>query len=123
MPKAAGKWNTYEITAQGLHLVVVLNGQKTVDVQDLKACWRVRQRFNMARAGQISARCRSSRCRQDRVPGRGAALERCTAIQRSQAKPALGLDPRVDAGPRREDASKQEPARGLVLIPIRTVRP
>ena len=34
MPKAAGKWNTYEITAQGSHLVVVLNGQKTVDVQD-----------------------------------------------------------------------------------------
>jgi 3-keto-disaccharide hydrolase len=34
MPKAAGKWNTYEITAQGPHLVVVLNGQKTADVQD-----------------------------------------------------------------------------------------
>jgi hypothetical protein len=36
MPKAAGKWNTYEITAQGSHLVVVLNGQKTADVQDSK---------------------------------------------------------------------------------------
>jgi Domain of Unknown Function (DUF1080) len=36
MPKAAGKWNTYEITAQGSHLVVVLNGEKTVDVQDSK---------------------------------------------------------------------------------------
>lgn len=36
MPKAAGKWNTYEITAQGPHLVVVLNGQKTVDTQDSK---------------------------------------------------------------------------------------
>jgi hypothetical protein len=36
MPKAAGKWNTYEITAQGSHLVVVLNGQKTVDAQDSK---------------------------------------------------------------------------------------
>jgi hypothetical protein len=34
MPKAGGKWNTYEITAQGPHLVVVLNGQKTADVQD-----------------------------------------------------------------------------------------
>jgi hypothetical protein len=34
MPKAAGKWNTYEITAQGSHLVVVLNGQKTVDIED-----------------------------------------------------------------------------------------
>jgi len=36
MPKAAGKWNTYEITAQGPHLVVVLNGQKTADAQDAK---------------------------------------------------------------------------------------
>jgi hypothetical protein len=36
MPKAGGKWNTYEITAQGPHLVAVLNGQKTADVQDSK---------------------------------------------------------------------------------------
>ena len=36
MPKAAGKWNTYEITAQGPHFIVVLNGQKTVDAQDSK---------------------------------------------------------------------------------------
>ncbi len=36
MPKAAGKWNVLEITAQGPHLVVALNGQKTVDVQDSK---------------------------------------------------------------------------------------
>lgn len=36
MPKAAGKWNTYEITVKGPHLVVVLNGTKTVDVQDSK---------------------------------------------------------------------------------------
>ena len=34
MPKAAGKWNTYEITAQGPHMVIVLNGEKTADVQD-----------------------------------------------------------------------------------------
>jgi hypothetical protein len=34
MPKAAGKWNTYEITVVGDHFVVVLNGQKTVDVTD-----------------------------------------------------------------------------------------
>jgi hypothetical protein len=34
MPKAAGKWNTYEITARGSHLVIVLNGQKTADVED-----------------------------------------------------------------------------------------
>jgi hypothetical protein len=31
MPKAAGKWNTYEITAKGPEFSVVLNGQKTVD--------------------------------------------------------------------------------------------
>src|ERR1700709_38182 len=36
MPKAARKGNNSEITAQGSHLVVVLNGQKTVDVQDSK---------------------------------------------------------------------------------------
>jgi len=35
-PKAGGKWNTYEITMQGPRLVLVLNGQKTVDVQDAK---------------------------------------------------------------------------------------
>ena len=34
MPKAGGKWNTYEITARGDHLVVVLNGVKTADVRD-----------------------------------------------------------------------------------------
>ncbi len=33
---AAGKWNTYEIRAQGTHLEVTLNGVKTVDVQDSK---------------------------------------------------------------------------------------
>jgi hypothetical protein len=36
MPKAGGKWNTYDITMRGNHLVVVLNGQKTVDTQDAK---------------------------------------------------------------------------------------
>jgi hypothetical protein len=37
MPKAAGKWNVYEITAKGSALTVVLNGQKTVDgAQDAK---------------------------------------------------------------------------------------
>ena len=36
MPKAGGKWNTYEITMQGTRLVLVLNGQKTIDVQDSK---------------------------------------------------------------------------------------
>lgn len=36
MPKAGGHWNTYEITAKGDRLVLVLNGTKTVDVRDGK---------------------------------------------------------------------------------------
>jgi hypothetical protein len=36
MPKAGGKWNTFEITAKGPQLTVVLNGVKTVDIQDSK---------------------------------------------------------------------------------------
>ena len=36
MLKAGGKWNTYEINAQGPHMVVTLNNVKTVDVQDTK---------------------------------------------------------------------------------------
>ena len=31
---AGGKWNTYDITVQGDHIVVVLNGIKTVDIHD-----------------------------------------------------------------------------------------
>ena len=34
MPKAAGKWNTFLITAQGPNLKVEFNGQQTVDVTD-----------------------------------------------------------------------------------------
>ena len=33
---AGGKWNTLEITAQGSHLTVTLNGTKTVDANDSK---------------------------------------------------------------------------------------
>lgn len=36
MPKAGGQWNTFEITAKGPHLIVIMNGNKTVDVQDSK---------------------------------------------------------------------------------------
>jgi 3-keto-disaccharide hydrolase len=36
MQKAGGKWNAYEITARGNRLMVVLNGQTTVDVEDSK---------------------------------------------------------------------------------------
>ncbi|MDR2213592.1 MAG: DUF1080 domain-containing protein [Pseudomonadales bacterium] len=31
---AAGQWNTYDITVQGDHLVIVLNGVTTVDIHD-----------------------------------------------------------------------------------------
>ena len=34
MPKAGGRWNTYEITARGDHLVIVLNGVITADIRD-----------------------------------------------------------------------------------------
>jgi hypothetical protein len=36
MPKAGGKWNTYEITADGSRLTLVLNGITTVDISDDK---------------------------------------------------------------------------------------
>ena len=36
MPKAGGKWNTYEIRAEGPRMIVTLNGVRTVDVQDTK---------------------------------------------------------------------------------------
>jgi len=36
MPKAGGKWNTYEITAKGSRMIVVLNGVQTVDVENGK---------------------------------------------------------------------------------------
>lgn len=32
-PQTDGKWNSYEITVRGNHIIVVLNGQKTVDVR------------------------------------------------------------------------------------------
>ena len=34
MPKAGGKWNTFEITAKGSQLIVVLNGNQTVNIQN-----------------------------------------------------------------------------------------
>ena len=34
--KAGGKWNTYEIRAQGSHLTVTLNGVKTAEANDTK---------------------------------------------------------------------------------------
>lgn len=34
MPKAGGKWNTMEITAQGRQITVMLNGQKTSELRN-----------------------------------------------------------------------------------------
>ena len=34
MPKAGGKWNTFEITAKGRQITVMLNGQKTVELRN-----------------------------------------------------------------------------------------
>jgi hypothetical protein len=34
--KAGGKWNTFEIRAEGNHLTVIMNGTKTVDVRNDK---------------------------------------------------------------------------------------
>lgn len=34
MPKAAGKWNTFEITAKGRQITVVLNGEKTAELHN-----------------------------------------------------------------------------------------
>ncbi len=34
MPKAAGKWNTYEVTANGRDITVVLNGQTTAKLRN-----------------------------------------------------------------------------------------
>ena len=34
MPKAGGHWNSYDITFQGSHMVVFLNGVKTADTED-----------------------------------------------------------------------------------------
>ena len=36
MPKVGGKWSTYEITAKGSQLTVVLNGVQTVNIQNSK---------------------------------------------------------------------------------------
>lgn len=35
-PKAGGKWNTFDVTMKGDHLVVLFNGNKTVDMRDRK---------------------------------------------------------------------------------------
>jgi Domain of Unknown Function (DUF1080) len=34
MPKAGGKWNTFEITAKGRHITIMMNGQKTAELHN-----------------------------------------------------------------------------------------
>jgi 3-keto-disaccharide hydrolase len=34
MPKAGGKWNTYDITAKGRQITVILNGEKTAELHN-----------------------------------------------------------------------------------------
>lgn len=34
MPKAGGKWNTYEITVKGRNITLLLNGQKTAELHN-----------------------------------------------------------------------------------------
>ncbi|MCW5662108.1 MAG: DUF1080 domain-containing protein [Burkholderiaceae bacterium] len=36
MIKAGGKWNSYDITVRGNRLIVVLNGTRTIDIEDSK---------------------------------------------------------------------------------------
>jgi hypothetical protein len=36
MPKAGGKWNSYDITVKGSRITVLLNGVKTADAEDSK---------------------------------------------------------------------------------------
>ena len=36
MPKAGGKWNTFDITVQGTRVTVALNGVRTAEMQDSK---------------------------------------------------------------------------------------
>jgi hypothetical protein len=74
MPKAGGKWNTYEITAKGDHLTAVLNGVKTADGEEGKhknghiACNTARRRSRTP-ASSSSARSRSNRCKSEaRLP-------------------------------------------------------
>lgn len=36
MPRAGGKWNTYDITLKGDHITLILNGARTVEIRDKK---------------------------------------------------------------------------------------
>jgi hypothetical protein len=61
MPKAGGKWNTFEITAKGRDITVVLNGNKTAELRNgmFDEGWIALQHG----AGAIKFRHKSSRCK------------------------------------------------------------
>ena len=50
MPKAGGKWNTFEITAKGRVISVLMNGQKTVELRNGHVRSKGRSRSSMAQA-------------------------------------------------------------------------
>ena len=67
MPKAADKWNTYDITAKGGEFTVILNGIKTVDGAKDAKLPKGRTRAAVRRRGIVrvpqgpkSARCKSA---------------------------------------------------------------
>ena len=53
MPKAGGKWNTYDVTVKGTRLVVTLNGVVTADIQDSKLAERPDCIAIRGRCGQV----------------------------------------------------------------------
>ena len=73
MPKAGGKWNTFEITAKGRQITVMLNGQKTVDLHN-----------GMFEEGPFDAAIRR---RRGEVPqGRRQAAVRLLRVRRAAAQ-------------------------------------
>ena len=81
MPKAGGKWNTFEITAKGRKITVMMNGQKTVDLNN-----------GMFEEGHVHAAVR--RRRHQVAQGRDQAVVSDTGATRSVTLPWRG---RVDA--------------------------
>jgi hypothetical protein len=59
-PNTVGKWNTFEIAANGNHLVIKVNGRTTVDVQDQRrGAGAVPQRQSPAALGNADRRTRA----------------------------------------------------------------
>jgi hypothetical protein len=60
-PRTVDRWNTMEITAQGDHLVVLVNGQKAVDARDGQ---HARGPFGLQALGQGTVKFRNIRIRE-----------------------------------------------------------